>query len=74
MFQPDMLSRTLVLLLLVSSPLSLWAQDAAATADAATKTETLKETLSYLASDELKGRGIGSPGLEEASQFVAQQL
>ncbi|MEW4561346.1 M28 family peptidase [Bremerella sp. JC770] len=74
MCKPDMLSRTFVVLLLVSSPLHLWAQDSAATADAATKTEALKQTLGYLASDELKGRGIGSPGLEEASRFVAQQL
>lgn len=34
----------------------------------------LKQTLGYLASDELKGRGIGTEGLEEASEFLAKQF
>lgn len=62
------------LLLLLSMPSGLLAQDAATVASDATKTDDLKKTLGYLASDELKGRGIGSEGLEEAAQFIAKQF
>lgn len=34
----------------------------------------LKQTLGYLASDDLKGRGIGTEGLQEASEFLAKQF
>ncbi|MBA2117271.1 M28 family peptidase [Bremerella alba] len=69
-----MLLRTFLLLLLLAMPCGLRAQDAAVAPAEATKTDSLKETLGYLASDQLKGRGIGSAGLEEASQFVAKQF
>ncbi|QDU76459.1 Aminopeptidase YwaD precursor [Bremerella volcania] len=64
------LSRIFFLLLLVSIPCGLLAEEATEAA----KVASLKETLGYLASDKLKGRGIGSAGLEEASQFVARQF
>ncbi|PQO38202.1 M28 family peptidase [Blastopirellula marina] len=50
----------------------------AAFAEDGTTTEAtlgkLKQTLGYLASDELKGRGIGTEGLQEASEFLAKQF
>src|SRR4051812_12104465 len=33
-----------------------------------------REVLSYLASDELEGRGIGSTGLNRAADYIAQQF
>ncbi len=67
-------SHTFLLLLLLTTPCGLLAQDTAEVAPPAPKTGQLKETLGYLASDKLKGRGIGSEGLEEASQFLAKQF
>ncbi|WDI40889.1 M28 family peptidase [Bremerella sp. P1] len=69
-----MLSRSFFLLLLLATPSGLLAEDAAVAAGEASSTAALKHTLGYLASDELKGRGIGSDGLEEASQYVAKQF
>jgi len=74
MLHNTLLSRSFVLLTLLLMPCGLWAQDAATAPVTGTKPDGLKETLGYLASDELKGRGIGSEGLEEAAQFVAQQM
>src|SRR6476620_8665177 len=34
----------------------------------------LRETVNYLASDELQGRGVGSPGIDKAADFIAQQF
>ncbi|MGD0541117.1 MAG: M28 family peptidase [Tepidisphaeraceae bacterium] len=33
-----------------------------------------RDTLPYLASDELQGRGVGLPGLERAAQFIAGEF
>ncbi len=33
-----------------------------------------KDTLPYLASDELQGRGIGLPGLDRAAEFIASEF
>src|SRR5207248_10327269 len=33
-----------------------------------------KTTLTYLASDELEGRGVGTPGLDLAANFIARQF
>ncbi len=37
-------------------------------------TQNLKENLVYLASDELKGRNTGSPGIEKAAKFIENKL
>ncbi|RCS54594.1 PDZ domain-containing protein [Bremerella cremea] len=42
------------------------------TATEATLSE-LQQTLGYLASDELEGRGLGTEGLQKASEFLAKQ-
>ncbi|MBI1246388.1 M28 family peptidase [bacterium] len=34
----------------------------------------MRSTLGYLASDELKGRGLGTEGLEKAAQYIARQF
>src|SRR6476620_5082531 len=33
-----------------------------------------RETVNYLASDDLQGRGVGSPGIDKAADFIAQQF
>ena len=68
------LSRTLVLLLLLAVPCSLLAEEATSASGKANTMAALKNTLGYLASDDLKGRGIGSEGLKEASQYLAKQF
>ncbi|MEW4456122.1 M28 family peptidase [Bremerella sp. JC817] len=67
-------SRTLFLCLglgVVFSAAGLIHAQEAATANSA---NSLKETLEYLASDKLEGRGIGTEGLEEAAQYLAKQF
>lgn len=34
----------------------------------------LREDISYLASDELQGRDVGSPGIDDAGQYIAQRF
>ena len=36
--------------------------------------QTLREHVAFLASPELEGRGLGSPGLEKAAQYVADRF
>src|SRR2546425_737857 len=43
-------------------------------ATAAPTTQSLRETLSYLASDELEGRGIDTPGIEKAADYIAKHF
>ncbi len=45
----------------------------AATTETATL-DYLRETVGYLASDELEGRGVGTEGLDKAADFVAEQF
>src|SRR5437773_456826 len=40
----------------------------------ATTVADAKTTLTYLASDELEGRGVGTPGLDLAANFIARQF
>ena len=70
--------RTTCLLL----PLALWcgpilpfvdAHDVTAASNAAA-TSRIKNSLNYLASDELKGRAIGSPEIDEAADHIASQF
>src|SRR5262245_54645154 len=37
-------------------------------------TQSLRETLSYLASDELEGRGIDTPGIDKAADYIAHRF
>src|SRR5207245_2225750 len=37
-------------------------------------TQSLRETLYYLASDELEGRGIDTPGIEKAAEYIAHRF
>ncbi|PQO42242.1 M28 family peptidase [Blastopirellula marina] len=74
--QTRLLPRTalIVAMLLVGLvPLSVHAEENGAGSNEATL-NALKKTLGYLASDDLAGRGIGSEGLEEASEFLAEQF
>jgi Peptidase family M28/PDZ domain/PA domain len=48
-------------------------QVSASTAPAASNSDP-KDTLRYLASDELQGRGLGLPGLDRAAQFIAGEF
>ena len=43
-------------------------------AGAAISADTLQKQITYLASDELKGRGSGEPGNEKAAQFIAGEF
>jgi hypothetical protein len=36
--------------------------------------ERMMQHIKYLASDELQGRGLGTPGIEKASQYIAEQF
>jgi hypothetical protein len=42
--------------------------------NAAESEARLKESVSYLASDELEGRGVGTEGLNKAAEFLASQF
>ncbi|HEV2293879.1 MAG TPA: M28 family peptidase [Tepidisphaeraceae bacterium] len=48
--------------------------DAIAASSRAAIAPTTQETLGYLASDELEGRGIGSNGLDRAAEYIAEQF
>ena len=41
---------------------------------ATVKQQTIKDHIYHLASDEMKGRGIGSPEIQEAAQYLADKL
>lgn len=41
---------------------------------AADSESRLRASVNYLASDELQGRGVGSPGIDKAADFIAQQF
>ncbi len=49
-------------------PSSVWAEDAEAV------TKSLTDTVKYLASDELEGRGVGTKGLDAAADYIARRF
>ena len=61
--------RLLCIAILVSPSLLALAAENAAESEA-----RLKESVSYLSSDELEGRGVGSEGLNKAAEFLASQF
>lgn len=61
------------LLITLSSGGLLSAADATATATATAEARAL-ESIRYLASDELEGRGVGTKGLDLAAEFIAEQF
>lgn len=67
----------LVLLLLWSSAVGivLWGDAAVSRAgDGALVESRLRETVSYLASDELEGRGVDTAGIQKAADYLAVQF
>src|SRR6478736_1716463 len=46
-------------------------QAADSTADSEAR---LRETVTYLASDELQGRGVGTAGIDKAADYIADQF
>jgi hypothetical protein len=61
--------RSFVAVLLGLLPLASLLADNAADSES-----RLRETVSFLASDDLQGRGVGSPGIDKAADFLAQQF
>jgi len=64
------------LLFILFSGMMLQGQNPAVSEDqeAAISLDNLEETISYLASDELKGRDMGSPGIEKAATYIENRL
>jgi hypothetical protein len=60
-------------LLLSSAPLAI-ALCAQAAVTPGIDASRYKETVRYLASDDLKGRGTGTPGLEKAAKYIAREF
>src|SRR5690349_3137126 len=54
--------------------LNLWVACAPAAENASASEARLQETVTYLASDELGGRGVGTAGLDKAADYIAQQF
>ena len=46
----------------------------AAEKEAATAQQRLKNSIQYLASDDLDGRGVGTDGLNEAAEYLADKF
>ena len=63
------LSAALAALFFIFQPLQLTSSRADEATDASDK--RLKESVTYLASDELEGRGVGTRGLNKAAAFLA---
>ena len=57
-----------------SLPGSVKAADTAASARNAVIEHRILDSARFLASDELKGRGVGTDGIEEAADFLVEQL
>src|SRR5947209_20635164 len=57
----------ILLLLLLVSP-------APAAENAAESESRLRQTVTYLASDALEGRGVGTSGLDQAADYIADQF
>ena len=47
---------------------------APAAENAAESESRLKESVTYLSSDELEGRGVGTEGLNKAAEYLASQF
>jgi hypothetical protein len=62
---------TITLCLVVSCTLCLQASAAKELSDAGKR---LNKDISYLASDDLEGRGVGTEGLDKAAQYVKEQF
>jgi Zn-dependent M28 family amino/carboxypeptidase len=55
-----------------AAPFSAYAEQSVATVKADPAfTVDIRQSVGYLASDELEGRGVGTPGLDKAADFVA---
>ncbi|MDX1948619.1 MAG: M20/M25/M40 family metallo-hydrolase [Pirellulaceae bacterium] len=50
-------------------PLASWGAETAAVSEA-----RLRETVTYLSSDELEGRGVGTKGIDKAADFIADHF
>ena len=59
-----------VAVLLLFAPIAASAQ---ADESSESRQQRLAESVKYLASDELQGRGIRTPGIELAAQYLSQQ-
>lgn len=66
------LSAALAALFFIFQPLQLTSSRADEATDASDK--RLKESVTYLASDELEGRGVGTRGLNKAAAFLAAEF
>jgi hypothetical protein len=53
---------------LCGSPATVWAEDQAEI------DKSLAETVKYLSSDELEGRGVGTKGIDQAADYIARQF
>lgn len=62
------------LCLLVAALLSLAPLASLEAENAAESESRLRKTVTYLASDELQGRGVGTSGIDNAADFIAQQF
>jgi len=67
-YDPDMRSSVAVALVVV------WGLGLAAADGPAISTDNLRTHLQYLSSDEMRGRANGSPELERAAEYIAQQF
>src|SRR5438445_2185323 len=65
-FRMKRLIATLLLLVLVTPT---WAAENAAESES-----RLRQTVTYLASDALEGRGVGTSGLDKAADYIADQF
>lgn len=64
-----------VLLILLLSPVLAWRAPAAdSNVEAEASRQRLLSSASYLASDELEGRGVGTKGLDRAAEYLAQRF
>ncbi|MCP4190267.1 MAG: M20/M25/M40 family metallo-hydrolase [Planctomycetaceae bacterium] len=54
--------------------LLLWPTITAGADDASSVRQRLETDIHYLASDELKGRGVGTPELDQAADFIQQEF
>src|SRR5438094_10300686 len=62
-------NRLLAVLLLLLGAFVSWAAEHAAESES-----RLRQTVTYLASDELEGRGVGTSGLDKAADYIAAQF
>lgn len=68
------MTRTQLVSLLAAAALSVSMASAVTPAKGKISAESYRDTVKYLSSDELRGRGTGSPQLEKAAAFIASQF